>query len=558
MLPATARTIGLALILGVVSSGGAERIVGIVVAGRPLDAGPAPRIIGETVFGPLAACARLAGADAQWDAAARTMTITAPGRPRVVVTAGKDTARIGNETVRLGRPVEVRQNVCYGPVARILEALGLRVRWVKGESFLLANAVLKGIEVRAGEGGARVTMRTNAPVQGEFAELDHPPRRYIDLPGVEMRADAPPTRYVYTGPLVRVRTGQSKSSPPTARVVADVVGDAPAVWEPAPDGRGGDIVIGDPRGPMAPVLHNLARLTDVTLAQPQAGVEMLRASLDWRVKHEWDVLIRPPRITLTFPEAWSRLPETTLPMRGEFIERVEITNDEDSPATTLTLHLRELMSFTVRETDAGGVEVAFVRGRLSDKTIVLDPGHGGKDKGAVGRVLTEKAVNLDVAMRTARRLRDLGARVFLTRTDDSPVGLYERPEIAQRLGADIFVSIHCNAMPRRNVGHGTETFYHHLESKCLGLLMQEALVRGLGRADRGLKRARFVVIRETSIPAVLVELMFLNSDEEEALLQQEDVREAAAASIVEGLREFVEGTGPAPWDIERAAGLSRR
>ena len=558
MSPAMARTIALALILGVVSSGGAERVVGIVVAGKPLEAGPAPRIIGDTVCGPLAACARLAGADAQWDPAARTMTISAPGRPRIVLVAGRDTARIGDESVPLGRAVEVRQNTCYGPVARVFEALGLRVRWVKGESFLLANAVLSGVEVRAGEGGARVTLRTNAPVQGELVSLDHPPRRYVDLPGVEAPADAPATRYVYTGPLVRVRLGQAKSSPPTARVVADVVGEAPGAWEPAPDGRGGDIVIGDPRSPMTAVLHNLARLTGVTLAQPRAGVEMLRASVDWQVKPEWDVLIRPPRITLTFPEAWSGLPETNLPMNGEFVERVEISNADDPPATTLTLHLRELISFTVRATTAGGAEVAFVRERLSDKTVVLDPGHGGKDEGAVGRVLKEKVVNLDVAVRTARRLRELGARVFLTRTDDSPLGLYERPEIAQRLGADIFVSIHCNAMPRRNVGHGTETFHYHRESKCLGLLMQDALVRGLGRADRGLKTARFVVIREASMPAVLVELMFLNSDVEEALLQQEDVREAAAAAIVEGLRRFVEGTGPAPWDIERAAGLSRR
>ncbi|MGC9319259.1 MAG: N-acetylmuramoyl-L-alanine amidase family protein, partial [Armatimonadota bacterium] len=116
-------------------------------------------------------------------------------------------------------------------------------------------------------------------------------------------------------------------------------------------------------------------------------------------------------------------------------------------------------------------------------------------------------------------------------------------ELANRISADLFVSIHCNAMPRPNTGRGTETYYYHARSKCLGLIMQAELVRRLSRRDNGLRWANFCVTRESKMPAVLVELMYLNTDEEEALLAKPEVRTAAAEAIVEGLRQYVEGTG---------------
>jgi N-acetylmuramoyl-L-alanine amidase len=193
------------------------------------------------------------------------------------------------------------------------------------------------------------------------------------------------------------------------------------------------------------------------------------------------------------------------------------------------------------------VQVAFRREPLSGKKVVLDAGHGGRDSGARGTRLLEKDVTLDVAQRTARLLCTYGAVARLTRSTDQFVDLFARAELANSYDADLFVSVHCNAMPRRNQGHGTETFYCRPDSKCLGYLVQGCLVDALQRSDRGLKQARFVVIRETNMPAVLAELMFINDDREETLLAQNAVRDKAAGALAEGVRRYFEGSGSAPF-----------
>ena len=293
------------------------------------------------------------------------------------------------------------------------------------------------------------------------------------------------------------------------------------------------------------------------MLQPRPGAETLRALTDWQIEPYWDVAIRPPRITLVFPDVACAMPVRDLPMFGEFVDTVRVVCCDDPPSTTVELMVRELIKFDVRQIPSGGAEVVFEREKLGSRKVVLDAGHGGRDRGASGTVLLEKQVNLDVAQRAATLLRRRGVRTWLTRADDTYTDLLDRAEMANRLSADMFVSIHCNAMPGRNQGHGTETFYYRPVSKCLGLVMQNSLVAGLGRKDRGLKRARFAVIRHTRMPAVLVELMFLNSDEEEALLQQDVVRQRAAGAIVEGLRQFVEGTGSPSTKVEGRAGLRR-
>jgi len=354
-----------------------------------------------------------------------------------------------------------------------------------------------------------------------------------------------------------VRIGTPVPHPPTCRVVVDLKDEADVTWEPAANGCGGALVIGKPDGSEPIVERHLPTVTGVTTIQSPDGVERFRVTVDWPIIPSWDLQIRPPRITLTLPDVEWNLKETQLPMAGEFVERVEAQRDDASLGTTLTLLLNELIRFDVERLDDGGVEVVFKRGKLREQKIVLDPGHGGRDNGASGEVLREKDVNLDVAKRAAQLLRAYGADARMTRAEDRYVGLFRRAELANRAGADMFVSVHCNAMPRRNQGFGTETFYYSPPSKCLGYIMQNCLVRALRRADRGLKRARFVVIRETRMPSVLVELAFLNHDEEEALLQQDRTRQQAAAAITEGLRQFVEGTGSQAPGVERGAGLTR-
>ncbi len=192
----------------------------------------------------------------------------------------------------------------------------------------------------------------------------------------------------------------------------------------------------------------------------------------------------------------------------------------------------------LRDDDGGSVDHA-----LAGKTIVIDPGHGGNDPGAVGRNhrLAEKFVNLDTALRVAQLLENAGANVVLTRNSDVFITLSQRVNIAHANNADIFVSIHANAHSNRAIG-GIETYYNtsfqRQDSYRLANMLQQELVSELGLRDIGVKTAGFRVIRSTQVPSVLVELAFLSNPGEEELLNQASFRQRAAEAVYRGIVRY--------------------
>lgn len=183
------------------------------------------------------------------------------------------------------------------------------------------------------------------------------------------------------------------------------------------------------------------------------------------------------------------------------------------------------------------------RSPVAGKVIVLDPGHGGTNPGAVGVTgLLEKEVALDVSLRVAEKLRQAGATVVMTRSGDSTLYLANRVTIAESARAHAFVSIHANAHPDRNTS-GTETYYYrnktnYLEGYYLAAHLQNELVKALGLRDIGIKHGNFHVIRETTMPAALAELAFLSNHYDESLLRTSQFRENAASAIFRGLERF--------------------
>lgn len=173
--------------------------------------------------------------------------------------------------------------------------------------------------------------------------------------------------------------------------------------------------------------------------------------------------------------------------------------------------------------------------------IVLDPGHGGRDPGAIGPTgLTEAEVVLDIAQRTRRLLTVDGHECLMTRCTDEYVSLETRADFANQLHADLYMSIHCNAFTNPE-SHGTETWYYDgsEQGKVLAVSMQEELVRRLGLWNRGIKPTTTLsVLRRTKMPAVLLELAFISNPEEEAMLRLDGVRTLAAVAIYDAVSEY--------------------
>jgi len=180
----------------------------------------------------------------------------------------------------------------------------------------------------------------------------------------------------------------------------------------------------------------------------------------------------------------------------------------------------------------------------------VDPGHGGWDPGAVGSYGTqEKDINLAIA----QFLRLLGLyddeiSIVLTRSDDIYVPHRERTGLANRLQADLFVSVHANAHPKSPAANGIEVLVHddtslptYPQSRELALLLQKRLTRELGVTDRGIKHQR-LFIRWAEMPAVLIETGFLTNPQEELKLHSFLYQWTVAQVIFKTIKEYLRST----------------
>lgn len=171
-------------------------------------------------------------------------------------------------------------------------------------------------------------------------------------------------------------------------------------------------------------------------------------------------------------------------------------------------------------------------------TVVLDAGHGGSDPGAPsidGK--REKTFNLSLVLKVRALLQsDSRLNLVLTREGDTYPTLDDRVNLANGLNADLFVSIHTNSNNSASI-NGTETYYNRPDSKAFAELMHAKIVAAAGLRDRGVKTAGFVVIRETKMPAVLLEIGYLSSKIDNDKLWNDGFQNKVAAAIAAGIKQ---------------------
>jgi N-acetylmuramoyl-L-alanine amidase len=218
---------------------------------------------------------------------------------------------------------------------------------------------------------------------------------------------------------------------------------------------------------------------------------------------------------------------------------------------------------------------------LSVSRIVIDPGHGGHDPGAKGKSLDESELVLDIALRVEKLLEKMpGVEVILTRRSDEYVPLQERTAIANREGADLFLSIHANASPNASAG-GIETYFLNFatnmsaaavaarenaasgqamgdlpdflkqialnnkldESRDFATAVQAAMIERLRKSnksvkDLGVKQAPFVVLIGAAMPSVLAEISFVTNTQEARLLRGSAYRQRIAEALVNAISKY--------------------
>jgi N-acetylmuramoyl-L-alanine amidase len=193
------------------------------------------------------------------------------------------------------------------------------------------------------------------------------------------------------------------------------------------------------------------------------------------------------------------------------------------------LNLRRLLAFLLLLGSAGAHA-----GSTSGTVVVIDPGHGGKDRGTMWGGIAEKTVTLSIARKVEGHLRARGVRTALTRRSDTYRSLAARAAVGNSYRRSVFVSIHCNADPRHRA-RGIETFYCGAQGYRLANFIHSTLDHNTSTPDRGIKRASFAVLRNTSGAAALVECGFLTSPSERRLLATAAYQDRVARSIATGI-----------------------
>jgi len=213
---------------------------------------------------------------------------------------------------------------------------------------------------------------------------------------------------------------------------------------------------------------------------------------------------------------------------------------ELNAVTAQMLALQLQRASATRPTNRGNSSLPgiFPNGRI---VVAIDPGHGGNDPGAVGvGGIHEADIVLSIGRQVARLLEQSGVQAVLTRSDDTEIDLQPRVDTAEQARANLFVSIHANSMgaDRPDV-NGTETYYYS-SGAGLAQTIQSSLVSGLGVEDRGIRQARFYVIKNTTMPSVLVETGFVTGTEDAARLASPTYQTQMATAIARGILQYIQ------------------
>lgn len=223
--------------------------------------------------------------------------------------------------------------------------------------------------------------------------------------------------------------------------------------------------------------------------------------------------------------------------------RVSLTDEED---TKITVNTKGLKGYRLDKGDGCfNVQVGDPKD-IYENIVLIDAGHGGKDNGASKSGLKEKKLNLTIAYKQIKEYFEKvnsPVKAYWTRHDDTFVNLYARPTYSAKYQADLFVSLHMNSA-NSSSANGTEVYYSKannsssfsgITSKLFAKKMQSTLVNALGTKNRGVKQAGFVVIKNNSVPSILIELGFITGSSDKKNLKKESFQKKAAKTIYQGI-----------------------
>lgn len=364
----------------------------------------------------------------------------------------------------------------------------------------------------------------------------------------------------------RLQLAQVENSPPITRVTLQLTEDNNSNWQASVSNLGGIVLLptADPEQASRRYSAGQVRIEAVELSQNQL---LVRANQPFTFSTGWDRASGAFRIAVPGAILDDDVDEPR-PSRNSPVLRVRVRQEDPStvvilvqPAAgvqlgeinqpspqLLSLPLTNSRTVLLPPTRPGirnrpsiGSDWSLQSSRNDGRiVVVIDPGHGGRDPGAIGiGGLREVDVLWPIAQQVARQLEQQGIQVIMTRRDDYFVDLAPRVQIAKRANADLFVSIHANAINMRRPDVNGIEVYHFGRGEDLARAIHASILSSVSIGDRGVRRARFFVLRNNPMPAVLVEVGFVTGAIDAPKLADPGFRSQMADAIARGILLYI-------------------
>ena len=376
----------------------------------------------------------------------------------------------------------------------------------------------------------------------------------------------------------RVQVTQLQSSPPVVRLTLLMSSPSSGDWQASASGSNGIVLLpqvgaaSNPVSNQPPLLRSgLATVRSVELDEGSRQL-LIRSDRPIRYTSGWDRAsgayritipsalldrsVQGPRLTASSPLLQVRLRQedpSTVAILLQPASGTQIGEINQPTQQLLALQLRRSSLFPVPPLSGSSGSnisvppatnvppISLPRVPNGKIVVVIDPGHGGPDPGAVGiGGLQEKEIVMDISRQLAAALEQQGIQAVLTRTtNDVDVDLEPRVSLAERINATLFVSIHANSisLSRPDIS-GLETYYYQSGAE-LAKSIHNSVLQGTGVQDRGVRTARFYVLRKTSMPSVLVEVGFVTGRDDASKLSSSSYRKQMADSIARGILQYL-------------------
>lgn len=483
----------------------------------------------------------------------------------IVLYYNKNTAYIDDKPVQLDATVKlINGGYTYVPIRFLAEAFDKNVRWDNWSVYITdrEQQVVRVKDIRYNDG--KLLVQTDGTITFDKFNLPSPDRLVLDLENAVL--DSPNNININSNGIKQIRYSQFSLNPNKVRVVVEfdklvpyeiattddkkvlsvvfskLKEDNPPSGQPAnpsqQDPGSSDTSKQNPN-PMNPPQQDqqpssnqyLVNALKYTVTGDTANVAIATNASDYKV----DKLDNPTRVYVDLYGAKLGNFANTIDVKDDVVDTIK-ASQYSQDTVRVVVYLNKNASYQVLKQD-GFIVLSLTPIDNSKKIIVIDAGHGGSDPGATGNNLREADVVLQIAKKLQSLLAQAGYNVVMTRTDDSYVGLYDRPALANQLKADVFVSIHANSFSNPSA-KGTEILYFN--NKKLAQVVHDELMKQVDTVDRGLvERPKLVVLNSTNMPSILVETAFISNPDDAKKLASDDYQLKFAQGIYNGIVKFL-------------------